>query len=166
MEDFDINSRLKEKFGEDVVKDLDRWVREIIQSETKVQYRQILSRLDILEDRYEGLSDEVYRLRGEMNGFRTELNQRFDVIDQRFDAMRDNINLRFDAMKGYIDQRIDLDSEARVLADQPGDAPIHGIEAGAEHDEPRCRHVIALDDVAQGPEPAKQIGDRENTGQD
>ncbi|MBC8236165.1 hypothetical protein H8E77_41995 [bacterium] len=107
MEDLDIDSRLKEKFGEDVVKDLDRWVREIIQSETTDQYRQILSRLDILEDRYKGISDEVYRLRGEMNGFRTEVNQKFDVIYQRFDAIRDNINLRFDAMKGYIEQRID-----------------------------------------------------------
>lgn len=118
MEDLNTDSRLKEKFGEDVVKDLDRWVRKIIQSETQDQYRQILSRLDIIEDRYEGLSDEVYRLRGEMSGFRTEVNQRFDAmrdnIDQRFDAMGDNIdqrfdsvNLRFDTMKGYIDQRFE-----------------------------------------------------------
>ena len=83
MEDFAVASKLKEKLGEDVVEDLDKWMREIIQSETKDQYSQILSRFDILEDRYEGISDEVYRLRGEMNGFRTEVNQRFDAMNDR-----------------------------------------------------------------------------------
>ena len=108
MEDFAITSKLKEKLGEDVVGYLDKWMREIIQSETKDQYTQILSRLDLLEARYEGISDEVYRLRGEMNGFRTEVNQRFDVIDQRFDAINDSINQRFDAMNNSINQRFDL----------------------------------------------------------
>ena len=91
MEDVIIASKLKEKLGADVVEDLDQWVRKIIQSETKDQYSQILSRLDLLEDRYEGIKDEVYRLREEMNGFRTEVNQRFDVINQRFDAMNERI---------------------------------------------------------------------------
>jgi len=112
MEDFAVASKLKEKFGEDVVGYLDKWVREIIQSETKDQYSQILTRLDILEDRYEVISDEVYRLRGEMNGFRAEVNQRFDAmsdsINQRFDAMNDSINQRFDAMNNRIDQRFDV----------------------------------------------------------
>ena len=126
MEDFVVASNLKEKFGEDVVKDLDQWIREIIQSETKDQYGQILSRLDLLEDRYEGISDEVYRLRGEMNGFRTDvnqrfdamndsINQRFDVIDQRFDAMNDSINQRFDAMNNSISQRFDVMND-RILS--------------------------------------------------
>ncbi len=112
MEDLAGVSRLKEKFGEEVVTDLDQWMGEKIQSETGDQYRQILSRLDILEDRYEGVSDEVYRLRGEMNGFRTEVNQRFDAmndsINQRFDAMNDSINQRFDTMNNSIDQRFDM----------------------------------------------------------
>ena len=112
MEDLAGVSRLKEKFGEEVVTDLDQWMGEKIQSETGDQYRQILSRLDILEDRYEGVSDEVYRLRGEMNGFRTEVNQRFDAmndsINQRFDTMNNSIDQRFDMMKSTIDQRFDV----------------------------------------------------------
>ena len=115
MEDFAVASKLKEKLGGDVVGYLDKWVREIIQSETKDQYTQILSRLDLLEDRYEGISDEVYRLRGEMNGFRTEVNQRFDAmndsINQRFDAMNNSINQRFDV----IDQRFDAMND-RILS--------------------------------------------------
>ena len=108
MEDFAVASKLKEKLGEDVVEYLDKWMREIIQSETKDQYTQILSRLDLLEARYEGISDEVYRLRGEMNGFRTEVNQRFD-------AMNDNINQRLDAMNNSINQRFDAMNE-RILS--------------------------------------------------
>jgi tetrahydromethanopterin S-methyltransferase subunit G len=126
MEDFAVASKLKEKFGEDVVGYLDQWVREIIQSETKDQYSQILTRLDILEDRYEVISDEVYKLRGEMNGFRAEvkqrfdamndtINQRFDVIDQRFDTMNNSINQRFDAMNNSINQRFDAMND-RILS--------------------------------------------------
>ena len=95
MEDFAIASRLKEKLGADVVEDLEKWLKEIVQFETKDQYTQILLRLGLLEDKYEGIKDEVYRLRGEMNGFRTEVNQRLDAmnnsINQRFDAMNERI---------------------------------------------------------------------------
>ncbi|MFQ6044205.1 MAG: hypothetical protein ACE5PV_25405, partial [Candidatus Poribacteria bacterium] len=108
MEDFAVASKLKEKLGEYVVEDLDKWMREIVQSKTKDQYTQILSRLDLLEDRYEGIKDEVYRLRGEMNGFRTEVNQRFD-------AMNDSINQRLDAMNNSINQRFDVMNE-RILS--------------------------------------------------
>jgi len=106
MKDFTIASKLKEKLGEDVVEDLDQWVREIIRFETKDQYSQILLKLDLLGDKYEGIKDEVYRIREEINGFGTEVNQRFDTmsnnISQRFDAMNNSINQRFDAINERI----------------------------------------------------------------
>jgi predicted nuclease with TOPRIM domain len=109
MEDITIASKLKEKLGEDMVEDLEKWVREIIQSETRDQYSHILSRFDLLEarfdlleDKYENLKDEVYRLRGEMNGLRDEMNGFRTEVNQRFDAMNNSINQRFDAINERI----------------------------------------------------------------
>ena len=68
---------------------LETWVKEILRSEgvTRDEYREILTRLDHLEQGQEGLKEEVYRLRGEMNGFRAEVNERFDRINERMLSM-------------------------------------------------------------------------------
>ena len=82
-------SVLREKWGADVVQNVEVWVKEIVRSEGvgRDEYREILSRLDGLEHGQEGLKEEVYRLRGEMNGFRSEVNERFDRMNERMLSM-------------------------------------------------------------------------------
>lgn len=95
--DKSVISRLEEKLGADVVEDLDVWIKGIVSDEfvTKDQFGQILSRLDLLEDRSQRLSEE-------MAGFRMEVNQRFLSIDQRFDSFRSDIDQRLDTINERI----------------------------------------------------------------
>ena len=51
MEALAIVSKLREELGEETVEDLEKWVKELIQSETRDQYNQILSRSSILSRR-------------------------------------------------------------------------------------------------------------------
>ena len=103
-------SVLREKWGADVVQDLEVWVKEIVRSEgvSRDEYREILSRLDRLEQGQEGLKEEVYQLRGEMSGLRSEMsglrsevNERFDRVTEQFDRVTeqfDRVTERFDRM--------------------------------------------------------------------
>ena len=87
---------LREKWGMDVVEQAETWIKEILRSEGihRDEFREVVSRLDRLEQGQEELKEEVYRLRGEMNGFRSEVNERFDRMSERFDRMSE----RFDRM--------------------------------------------------------------------
>ncbi len=55
------------------------------------EYRQVLSRLDILEHDVAGLKDEVRQLR-------TEMNERFERMESRANERFDHLNERFDTL--------------------------------------------------------------------
>ena len=84
---------LREKWGMDVVEQAETWIKEILRSEGihRDEFREVVSRLDRLEQGQEELKEEVYRLRGEMNGFRSEVNERFDRMSERFDRMNERM---------------------------------------------------------------------------
>ena len=71
---------------------------------------------------------------------------------------------RNDPEGAQVDQGIEFDSEAGVLADEAGDAAVHRIEGGSEHDQPGGGHVAALDHVLQRQESAEQIAHGEHVG--
>lgn len=95
-----VSLRLKEKFGEDVFEDLELWVKQILKAEgvTKDEYRQILSRLDLLDKGYGELKEEVYRLRGELSTFRSEVDGRIDSFREDMDARIDKIHELLDGV--------------------------------------------------------------------
>jgi len=78
-------SRLKEKFGEETFTALEQWVKGLIRSEgvSRDEYREIFSRLDLLDKGYTDLKEELYRLRSEVNDFRKEVNLRLDNLNAR-----------------------------------------------------------------------------------
>ena len=80
---------LREKWGMNVVEQAETWIKEILRSEGihRDEFREVVSRLDRLEQGQEELKEEVYRLRGEMNGFRSEVNERFDRMNERMLSM-------------------------------------------------------------------------------
>ena len=87
---------LLEKLGTGGMDNLNEWLTEELQIRgvTRDEYREILSRLDVLEKRTEDLKEEVKTLR-------VEMNQRFEGIDVRLDRMNerfDRMNERFDRM--------------------------------------------------------------------
>jgi len=81
------------------------------ETEEKIdEYREVISRLERLEQGQETLEKEYVLLRNEFNsfrseefnGFRMEVNQRFDIVNQRFDTLRQDIDQRLDLMNDRI----------------------------------------------------------------
>jgi len=88
-----VPQRLREQFGEEVLSDLFIWLKEAMRPDivTKDEYREILSRLDLLERDYSGIKEEVFHLR-------KEINERFDRLNEQFNERFDRMNERFDRM--------------------------------------------------------------------
>ena len=102
---------VREAWGEEAATDFADWFELILEERTvsRDEFRQILSRLDILERDVSDLKTEVRDLRREMNErfdrmyiemngrferLQAEMNERFDRMNERFDRM----NERFDQM--------------------------------------------------------------------
>lgn len=80
---------VRESWGDQATDDFARWFDEAIVKVAvpRDEYRQVLSRLDILEH-------DVADVKTELRDLRREMNERFDRVNERFDAM----NERFDQM--------------------------------------------------------------------
>ncbi len=88
---------VERSLGPEAAADPSQWI-EIIMVEHAVrrdEYRQVLSRLDILERDVAELKDEVAELRRTMDErfdrMSAEMNARFDRINERFDQMYERI---------------------------------------------------------------------------
>jgi len=87
---------LRQAWGNEVVDAFAIWLTSVLEERaiSRDEYRQILSRLDILEHDMADLKADVQELRGEISELRKEMNERFDRMNERFDRM----NERFDQM--------------------------------------------------------------------
>jgi DNA anti-recombination protein RmuC len=104
---------IKDEWGEKKVKIFVDWLEEFLKEHgvTRDEYRQILSRLDIIENTLEHLIDEQKALRAEMNVRFERINERFDrmnaEMNERFDKMNAEMNERFDRMNAEMNERFD-----------------------------------------------------------
>jgi len=104
--------------GPEAAGDLSQWV-EIIVVEHAVrrdEYREVLSRLDILEHDAADLKDRITNLHH-------TVDERFDRVnsdmDERFDRMHSEMNERFDRMNFEVNKRFDwMNSEMNKRFDQ------------------------------------------------
>lgn len=93
---------LRNEFGEELTDDLSQWVRSEIreQSVPRDEYREVLSRLDVIERemevRFEGMDARLDRM-----------DERFNQIDLHFDQMSAQFNERFGQMNAQFNQRTD-----------------------------------------------------------
>jgi tetrahydromethanopterin S-methyltransferase subunit G len=89
---------VRESWGEQAADDFAGWLDDRIRERAvhRDEYREVLSRLDVLENEVAGINDWLDR-------FET----RFDQIDQRFDQ----INQRLDQQSAQFDQRLDKMNE-------------------------------------------------------
>lgn len=73
---------VREAWGDEATEDFERWLEQTLRERAvpRDEYREVLSRLDVLEHDMAGLKDEVGALRREMN-------ERFDRVNERFDQM-------------------------------------------------------------------------------
>ena len=93
---------VREHMGEQVAADFSRWFAENVQQElvTNDEYREVLSRLDIFEKRFDQTDDRLDRM-----------DERLNQMDERLDAMNAQMNERFDAMNERMDERFDAMNE-------------------------------------------------------
>ena len=78
--------RLREVLGEEGVDELVRWLDDRIaeQAVPRDEYREVLSRLDILEH-------DISDIKVDLRDMRREMNERFDRMNARFDQMYDRM---------------------------------------------------------------------------
>ena len=105
---------VREHMGEQVAADFSRWFAENVQQElvTNDEYREVLSRLDIFEKRFDQTDDHLDRM-----------DERLNQMDERLDAMNAQMNERFDAMNARMDERFDamnerMDERSEQVTDQ------------------------------------------------
>lgn len=86
-------SSVREAWGEKATEDFVQWFDQAIQTTTvpRDEYRQVLTRLDILEHDVGDVKQELGDLRREMNERFDRMNERFDRVNERFDEMYDRI---------------------------------------------------------------------------
>jgi hypothetical protein len=77
---------IRKAWGDEVVADFVPWLETALQARTlsRDEYREVLSRLDVLEHDVKDIKDELKALRREMN-------ERFDRMNERFDQMYDRM---------------------------------------------------------------------------
>ncbi len=80
---------LRRAWGEEVADAFTLWLGSILEERTisRDEYRQILSRLDVLEHDVADLKADVQELRREMNERFDRMNERFDQMHERLDRM-------------------------------------------------------------------------------
>ena len=79
------------------------------------EYREVLSRLDVLEHDMADIKMDIRELRGEMNERFDRVNERFDRMYQHFEGRFDQMNERFDRMNQHFEMRFDQMSERMLV---------------------------------------------------
>jgi flagellar capping protein FliD len=80
-------SSVRERWGEEVADDFSRWLEAYVQEHAvaRDEYREILSRLDVLENEVSGVNDRLDRME---ERFETRFNQMDERIDRMHEQMR------------------------------------------------------------------------------
>jgi len=85
--------RLEDRWGKEISEEFVSWLEAFIKekSVSRDEYREVLSRLDVIENTLDYIRDEQSRQRQELNQLRSEMNERFDKMNERFDRMNERL---------------------------------------------------------------------------
>lgn len=101
---------IRRAWGDEVVAEAIPWIAQIAAEKgvPRDEFRQVLSRLDVLEHDVSDLKTDLRELRREMNERFDRMNERFDQMYQHFETLFDrqsrHIETRFDAMNERLDR--------------------------------------------------------------
>ena len=99
--------------GERAAQEMAEWIEELVQERTVVrdEYREVLSRLDLMEHRIGSVDTQVSQLRTDMDErfdrLRTDMDERFDRLRTEMTGFRSDIDTRFDALHERFDTLYD-----------------------------------------------------------
>ena len=85
--------KIEEQWGKDTSEEFIRWLDAFIKerSVSRDELREVLRRLDAIENSLAYVKEEQARQRAELNQLRSEMNERFDRINERFDKMNERL---------------------------------------------------------------------------
>jgi Mg2+ and Co2+ transporter CorA len=124
---------MRQSWGDELLGEFVPWLEQVVEEKTiprleqivaekavpRDGYRQVLSRLDVLEHDMADLKTDVRDLRSEMNRRFVDLERhvemRFDQVNDRFDQMARHIEGRFDQMNERFDTRLDQMNERMLV---------------------------------------------------
>ena len=91
---------VRQAWGDELVAEIVPWLEQIVREKAvpRDEYRQVLSRLEVLEHDIADIKADLRELRGEMGGLRGEMNERFDRMNERFVEMKRHFEVRLDQM--------------------------------------------------------------------
>ena len=97
---------VRESWGENVADDFSRWLEEYVQENAvrRDEYREILSRLDVLENEVSGINDRLDRMEARFDGRLEQMDERFEG---RFEQMEERFEGRFEQMEDRFEQMED-----------------------------------------------------------
>jgi len=96
---------MRQAWGDELVLEFVPWLEQVIEEKTsprleqlveekavpRDEYRQVLSRLDVLEH-------DVADIKADVRELRAEMNERFDRVNERFDQLGQHFEVRLDQM--------------------------------------------------------------------
>jgi tetrahydromethanopterin S-methyltransferase subunit G len=91
---------VREHLGDQVADDLSRWFTENIQQElvTNDEYREVLSRLDVLEERFDHVEERFDHVDERLN----RMGERLDRMEERFESRFESVDAKLDRMNDRI----------------------------------------------------------------
>jgi len=77
---------VREAWGEDAADEFSRWFEETLEQRTvhRDEFREVLSRLDVLEERFDHVEDRFGRMEEHFNKRFEKVDERFERVDERF----------------------------------------------------------------------------------
>jgi biopolymer transport protein ExbB/TolQ len=120
---------VRQAWGDELVLEFVPWLEQVIEEKTsprlerlveekavpRDEYRQVLSRLDVLEHDVADVKADVREMRAEMNERFDRVNERFVEMERHFELRSDQINERFDQMNRHFEVRLDQMSERMLV---------------------------------------------------
>jgi predicted nuclease with TOPRIM domain len=96
---------VREAWGEEVADDFAGWLDQNFQERTvhRDEYREVLSRLDVLEERFDHVDERFDRMDERFD----RMDERFDRMEDRFEHMEDRFEKRFARMDEKLDRMND-----------------------------------------------------------
>jgi len=108
---------VRASLGEEGADDFVRWLDDYLQARTvhRDEYREVLSRLDVLEERIVQLEERIDQRFEQVDRRFEQVEQRFEQVEQRFEQMDERIEAvhdRIDQQGNEMNARIDRLHEA------------------------------------------------------
>ena len=100
---------VRKHLGDQVADDFSRWFEENVQHElvTKDQYREVLSRLDVLEERFDHVEERFDRMDERFDRMEEHVEERLDLMEKHFEERFEQVDQRFEGMEERFDRRFE-----------------------------------------------------------